>query len=231
MEGRTEDRRHAQGGKRSTGTKEGQVEEDYQQVRNYFTFVYHTSFFCLGTHNGIGRGCERRTRDTHREGKESTRTKEGHVEEDYQQVRNCFTFVYHTSLLLFLLFRNTQWDGRTMHEKDKGRAQGKDGINTDKGSTSGGRLSTGTELFLHLFITLHFFYFFYLGTLNGMERRCRRRTRATHRERKGSTRIREVQVEEGYDLHSFITLHFLYFLYLGTLNEWDGTTMQETDKG
>ena len=201
MEGRTEDRRHAQGGKRSTGTKEGQVKEDYQQVRNYFTFVYHTSFFCLGTHNGIGRGCERRTRDTHREGKESTRTKEGqveedyqevrnyftfvyhtsffclgthngigrgcgrrtrdthregkestrtkegHVEEDYQQVRNCFTFVYHTSLLLFLLFRNTQWDGRTMHEKDKGHAQGKDGINTDKGSTSGGRLSTGTELF------------------------------------------------------------------------------------
>ena len=119
-----------------------------------------------------------------------------------------------------------------MHEKDKGHAQGKDGINTDKGSKYKWRKAINRYgIIFHLFITLHFFYFFYLGTLNGMERRCRRRTRATRRERKGSTRIREVQVEEGYDLHLFITLHFLYFLYLGTLNEWDGTTMQETDKG
>ena len=51
-----------------------------------------------------------------------------------------FAFVYHTSFLLFLLFRNTQWDGTTMQEKNKGHAQGKEGINSDKGSTSGRRL-------------------------------------------------------------------------------------------
>ena len=50
-------------------------------------------------------------------------------------------------------------------------------------------------IILHLLITLHFFY---LGTLNGMERGCNRRAKKTYREGKGLTRTKEGQVEEDY---------------------------------
>ena len=65
------------------------------------------------------------------------------MEEHYQQVQNYFTFVYHIS---FLLFRNTQWDGTRMQEKDKGHAQGRKGIDMEEGEEIRGTLSIGTGL-------------------------------------------------------------------------------------
>ena len=134
---RTGKERNRQGQRKGTWKK---TTNRYGIVLHLFITLHFFYFFYLGTLNGMEGRCMRKIRDTHREGKESTRTKEGHVEEDYQQVRNYFAFVYHTSFLLFLLFRNTQWDGTTMQEKNKGHAQGKEGINSDKGSTSGRRL-------------------------------------------------------------------------------------------
>ena len=74
------------------------------------------------------------------------RDKGREVEEDSQQVQNYFTFFYHTS---FLLFRNLQWDGTRSQEKGKGHVQGRKGVDTDEGKTSGRRLSTGIEFVYH----------------------------------------------------------------------------------
>ncbi|XP_065831889.1 uncharacterized protein [Oscarella lobularis] len=57
-----------------------------------------------GTLNGMERGCKRRTKETHREGKGLTRTKE----RKWRKTIN----------------RNTHWDGTRKQEKEKGHAQG-----------------------------------------------------------------------------------------------------------
>ena len=146
MEGREEDRRHAQerkgidkeeggasGGRPSIGTELFCI-----CLSHFISFIQEHS---TGWNEG---GCKRRTKATHREGKGSTWKRERKLEEDYQQVQGYFTFIYHTS---FLLFRNTQWDGARMQEKDTGRAQDGRGVDKEEGREIGGTLSIGTGLF------------------------------------------------------------------------------------